>query len=248
MRRVANAPLLFPLLAALLAAAGASAEPCRLDLSAADANYGYRHRAPPDRCEGLYSQPVAGEGLELLSFIAGPAPSDPGGGRPLTITTPDLRGLGTPKVTVVARSLPLRIYYRMDASVPSGGSLAWPVGEVVVAAGLDPAWIGLAGSVQTREGTIYVPLSVGTGPDAAAAGTPSVMVFRTTLDLDSFQWRLYGPGGPAPAWNRIGHPVRAGDPVSITLDPPAGKVMTLDIAARPVGQDYIQSRFKIFQP
>ena len=55
-------------------------------------------------------------------------------------------------------------------------------------------------------------------------------------------------GNPAPPWNRIDHPVHAGDTVSLAFDSPAGKEMTLDVAARPAGADYIQSRFKIFRP
>jgi hypothetical protein len=237
------------LLTALLAATGAYAGPCRSDLPPADASYGYRYRATPDRCEGLYSQPVAGEELELLSFLSGPGPSNPDSGRALTITAPDVHGLNaTAQVTVVGRALPPRVYYRMDASIPSAGSLTWSLNDVVTAAHLDPAWIGLTGSVHTDKGTVYVPLRIDGGRVAGTAGTTTKMVFRSSVDLDSLHWRLYEPGSPAPPWNRIDHPVHAGDTVSLALDSPAGKEMTLDVAARPAGADYIQSRFKIFRP
>ena len=230
------------LLVVPFAATGACAAPCRPDLPPAEASYGYRYRAAPDRCEGLYNQPVAGEELELLSFLSGPGPSSPDSGRALTITAPDLRGLNaTTQVTVVGRALPPRVYYRMDASIPSAGSLTWSLNDVVTAAHLDPAWIGLTGSVRTDKGTVYVPLRVDGGHASSTAGTATRMVFRSSVDLESFHWRLYEPGSPAPPWNRIDHTVHAGDTVSLALDLPAGKEMTLDVAARPAGADYIQS-------
>jgi hypothetical protein len=233
----------------LLGGGEALSQPCNVDLRPASDNFGYRQRGTPDRCEGLYSAPVAGESLELLSFVVGRSGFDRQKDRSLLITAPDVKALGAPNVTVVARALPLRVYYRMDAVLPSAGSMTWPVGDVVLPAGLDPANIGLIGSAQTRDGSVYVPLRLsGSQPDQSQGASKPIIVFRAPVDLDTFQWRTYEAGGTAPVWNKYSHAVRAGEPITLTLDAPIRKVVTLDVAARPVGSPFIQSRLKIFRP
>jgi hypothetical protein len=187
--------------------------------------------------------------LEVLSFVIGRSPFDRQTDRNLLITAPDVHGLGGQQVVVVARALPLRVYYRMDAALPSGGSMQWPVGDVVLPAGLDPEKIGLIGSVQSADGNVYVPLRLSGSKTDASPGAPQpIITFRAPVDLDSFQWRLYEPGGTAPSWNRYAHALHAGDPIAVPLDAPVGKTMTLDVAARPAGGQFIQSRLKIFRP
>jgi hypothetical protein len=95
--------------------------------------------------------------MEMLSFMVGSSTFDRRTDRALTISAPDVHALSAPRVVIVARALPLRLYYRMDASLPSAGSMEWPVGEVVLPLGLDPRSIGLVGSVPTGERNIYVP-------------------------------------------------------------------------------------------
>jgi hypothetical protein len=233
----------------LLAVDAALAQPCPIDLRPADGNFGYRHRATPDRCEGLYSAPVAGEALEVLSFVTGRPGFDGQADRNLIISAPDVHVLSAHRVVVVARALPFRVYYRMDATIPSAGSMQWPVGEVVLPAGLDPRNIGLVGRVHAGDATIYVPLrlSVSNAETLQAAPRP-IITFRAPIDLQSFQWRLYEVGGVASPWNKYGLAIYAGDPIVLTLDAPAGRVMTLDVAARPEGSDFIQNRLKIFIP
>jgi hypothetical protein len=233
----------------LLAGATALAQPCQSDLRPADDNFGYRHRPSPDRCEGLYSAPVAGEGLELLSYLIGHPASNPRVDNNLLIIAPDVHPLGAARVLVVARALPLRVYYRMDTALPSGGSMHWPVSEVVLPAGLTPGNIGLIGKVQTDGTTVYVPLWLSPPEqDTSRPASQPVITFRATTDLESFQWRLYAAGDAAPAWNKYGAVVRAGDPIGLTLSAPAGKVTTLYVAARPVGSPFIQQQYKIFHP
>ncbi len=232
------------LLAFLLASGTTLAQPCPLALRPAEDNFGYRHRSAPDRCEGLYSAPVAGEGLEVLSFVIGRSAFDRNTNRNLIITAPDVQALGAREVAVIARALPLRVYYRMSA-----GPMQWPVGEVVLPAGLEPGNIGLVGRVKSGDESIYVPLRVSASkPDPSQAAAQPMIIFRAPVDLQSFQWRLYEVGGTAPTWNKYAPVVRAGDPIALTLATPLGKVMTLDVAARPVGSAFIQSRLKIFSP
>jgi hypothetical protein len=233
--------------ASLLIEGMAHAQPCPVDLRPADASYGYRQRASPNRCEGMYASPIAGEAIEMLSFTFGRW-QEPAGG-PLLITAPDLHGLSAvspPKVAVVGRALPLRVYYRLDTTLQPTGSTTWPVDQVVLPAGLTPRDIGLVGVVKTDEGNVYVPLAISRERAQIPDVTPQ-MIFRAPVDLDNFQWRLYRQGQSVP-WNNKGA-AQAGDAVILSLDNLArGSPMTLEVAAKPAVAPYVQSRFKIFRP
>jgi hypothetical protein len=113
----------------ILCSSRAPAQPCPANLRPVDDTIGYRLRHDPDRCEGFYTSPVAGEELELLSFLNGKIAPKANNGQNLLITVPNVRALDSSKVIVLARALPLRVYYRMDASVPSAGSMLWPIGR-----------------------------------------------------------------------------------------------------------------------
>ena len=112
-------------------------------------------------------------------------------------------------------------------------------------AGLKPENIGLVGSAQTSEGNIYVPLRLTTSD--AAAPSPKI-VFRALIDPSIFMWRLYDPSGPAPSWDKYNREIKAGDPIPLTVDLFAGKVMVLDVATRPRDGDFSQIHLKVFRP
>ena len=171
---------------------------------------------------------MAGESLELLSFVIGRV-FDPLPDHHLLINAPDVASLGAQHVAVAARTMLPRVYYRMDATVASAGSMQWPLGDVVLPAGLDPGNIGLVGTVHAADGSIYyVPLRLtASGLVAPQDGSQPVIVFRSLVDIDSFMWRLYEANGTAPPWNRYSRSVRGGEPILVTLDPLPGKEMRL---------------------
>ena len=221
------------------------------DLHGVAGSIGYQHRSEPDRCEGFYQSPIAGESLELLSFVSGRIEFDPRTDRNLTITAPDVSTLGASRVSVVARALSPRDYYRMDATLESAGTLRWPLAEVVIPAKLAPNNLGLLGRIESSGRAIFVPLRVSAMAVSPPNPKPAIITFRAPTDLQAFQWRLYGAGGTAPDWNTfggLGHMVRSGDPIVLTLDRVATGVMTLDIAAKPVNTEYFRSQWQIFAP
>jgi hypothetical protein len=232
------------LLVSVFARGAALSQSCPVSLSPSDENLGYRHRPTPDRCEGLYNQPMAGERLELVSFMIG-SPFDPPLDHRLLITAPDVHALGAQRVTIVAHAMAPRINYRMDVTVPSAGLIQWPLGAVVLPAGLKPENIGLVGSALTGDGNVYVPIRLTT---SEVASSPPVIVFRALVDPSIFVWRLYDPSGPAPTWNKYNQEIKAGDPIIVTVDLPAGKMMVLDVAARPHDGDFDQIHLKVFRP
>lgn len=185
-------------------AGAARPQSCPANLSPSDENFGYRHRAPPERCEGLYRRPIVGENIELLSFLTS-RPFDPPDHR-LLITAPDVSALGGQNVTVVANTIPGGANYRLDVTVPSAGSVQWPLSAVVLPAGLKPGDIGLVGSVQTVDGSVYVPLRL--SASQSGASQPEI-VFRVLRDVSTFVWRVYEPNGSVPTWNKHGQDIKA---------------------------------------
>jgi hypothetical protein len=223
------------------------------DLPPADGSIGYRVRSAPTRCEGFYQSPVSGEILELLSFVRHPITFDPHADKALTITAPSLsgtaaQGLGDKLVDVVGRALPLHVYYRMDAQLTPGKSLSWPIEDVVVPAGLAPSDLGLIGIMHGQDGPVFVPLDVAASKPSAGSGGP-IITFRPSANLDSLQWRLYSNSAPS-AWKQVGEgrTLSAGEPVAIKLDGPPGELLTLEIAAKPGGSEYVRTRFQILLP
>jgi hypothetical protein len=218
-----------------------------LDLPPVPGPMGYHERSGPDRCEGLYESPVAGQSLEILSFVRHPIVFDRHSQKILTVIAPGAEALGSKEIAIVARALPLRVYYRMDAQIPAGGSLAWPIGDVVIPAGLSGGDLGIVGLSEGSKGRILVPLDVA-AVRTMSPGTDYQLTLRAPTDLETFQWRLYDAGWVA-AWRKtVGQQLRAGDPIRITLDKMPGEVLTLDIAAKPAGGEYIRTRLQIFLP
>ena len=209
---------------------------------------GYRARLAPDRCEGLYQSLVSGEAIELLSFVRRPIVFDSASVATLTITMPSSSTLGSVPLQVVARALPLRVYYRLDLSMAPGQALSWPIHEVVVPAGLSQNDLGILAIAQLQTGIVFVPVDVGQSSANLENRSPTI-VFRATTDLDSFQWRLY-TAGVLPPWKqtRSNIVLRAGDPISISIDGPSNTVLNLEIAARPTGGDYLRMRRQVLLP
>lgn len=227
----------------------ALAQSCAPEVKPEEGRLGYRKRAMPERCEGMYSMPFRGASFEMLSFGSGISAFDPKTDQTLVISAPDVSALAAPNVTVLGRALSPFTFYRLDAKVPSGGSIRWPVGDVVLAAGLDPKDIGLTGSVVTGQGTILVPVAVLSAKGVASGNTANATItFRVSSDLDAFEWRLYAVGDTPKPYTRRGGAIHAGDLVRLSLDLQPARVMMLDVAARPSGGDFTTLRLKVYRP
>jgi hypothetical protein len=235
------------LISSVIVSTAVAATPCG-DLTPVGGSTGYRHRSGPDRCEGLYQAAIAGESVELLSFVRRPIAFD-AKTKALMISAPGTQALSGKEVVVIARALPAGTYYRMDAQVPSAGSLTWPIADVVIPAGLASSDVGVVGYVKGRDEDVYVPLDVGAGapkPDTAML----LATFRAATDLESFKWRVYDPSSALPTWQSAapGRQVSRGDPIVISPSGPSGSVLTLEVAAKPVGGSPIRAKFKILLP
>jgi hypothetical protein len=219
---------------------------CR-DLRPVEGALGYGPRRPPERCEGMYQSLISSDALlQLLSFTRGRITFDPYADRMVTIAAPDVSALdaNARAIAVVAQALPPKVYYRLDAIVKSGGSLQWPIGEVIIPARLSASDLGLLGIVPRGSVSFYVPLSV------QPAQHQLTMIFRAPVDLETFQWKIIVGDVTPPSWSafRDGQPVLAGDRIDFQLNHRSSGLATLDIAAKPKSQEYIRTRYQIFIP
>jgi hypothetical protein len=106
----------------------ASAGPCQKSLSPdpiAERD-GYKERDGGQRCEGIYTSPVAGESVQIVSLSQGRLSYDFGQSAPLLISLAITPANPAP-VHVRAVGIPERLYYEMDADTADGRALVWPI-------------------------------------------------------------------------------------------------------------------------
>jgi len=151
---------------------------------------GYRGREGDSRCEGFLGEPRnTEEGLELVSLVRGELRFDPHRHHRVRIYAPDVTDTTVEPVRVQAFSLYEREHYRMDAVLPHGRPMIWPVSSVLIPAGLGADEIGVYGMQGTGHQVTFVPLSVSTGDSAPDAAAPILMTLRTPVDLKRMYWR-----------------------------------------------------------
>jgi hypothetical protein len=213
---------------------------------------GYQARSGDARCEGFYQSPVAGASLELLSLTAGPVDYRLDQQSTLRIVVPDVARWSSAPVQVQARAVPLGTYYRMDATIPSAGSMNWPKDAVLIPAQLAPDMIGVVGWIEQDAGRIYVPVSVSEGPGPAPSGTLIVAILRAAVDLDDLRWRSLVGGDPArpPEWKRAqrsGRVLRAGQPIYLEFE--SGSERIVEVNAKAINSDtWFPFRLRMYGP
>ena len=159
---------------------------------------------------------VGSRSLAALSFTLGRLQFDPASAVPAAITAPGQ----SQAVNVRAVAIPLKTYYRMDASLPAGGTLAWPLSDVVAPEGLTDRRIGIFGWKGEAETPILVPVRVSQG--SSASSRAPVLIIQASFDAQKVKWR-WGPFtdgrcGALGAWSdAITKPVTAGWPIAIDL-------------------------------
>jgi hypothetical protein len=224
-------------------------------VQAVDADIGYKLRPGDARCEGFYRSPVSGPRVELFSLTLGGLNYDLQSDQVLYVTPPDMSALNLAKAKVVsiqARAIPLEMYYRMDAAIFPGSSLAWPLSAVVKPANLTPDAIGVVAWVEKEGKLIFLPAAV--SPTKSVPDTATVeVIFRSSVDLNQLQWQTWSEGSAAQApepkslsGNKSS--LRAGRPLRFRFEPNKGFTV-LEIAARAANSDSWQTpQFVIFRP
>ena len=117
----------------------------------------------------------------------------------LIIAAPDVAALAVEELHLRAVGVRPRLYYRMDATVAPGGTLAWRVSDVIGPSGLTGTDIGVYSWAEAgATGSSFPCTSVSPNvPDALAAGSV-VLRIRTYTTLDRVLWRRFRPAARPP--------------------------------------------------
>jgi len=179
----------------------------------------YRQRG--NRCEGLYDSDVSTPVIELVSFVSQPVAFDLRAGVELALTTPTRPGV----VYVRAVAKPPRTYYRMDARLATGGTLAWPVADVLLPEHLAADRLGVFGWYIDRDTNVFVPVTL-TAKGAPRQRSLPALWIRPSFDAEVLKWRtapsrasvcaIFGP------WQDVPSAPSAGESVPILLAGVAG--------------------------
>lgn len=198
---------------------------------------GYQRRLNADRCEGFYQQQVSGT-LEFLSLVNGTINYDLVSDKTLVVSAPNLGQFGGSQVFLTARALRPGTYYRMDATVASGGTFRWPLNAVLAPANLPSNAIGVVAWTNRDLGKYYVPVSVVPENVATPATRPPLMILRSSLDIELLKWRSWKESGRdgISDWITVGDAqltiIRAGQPISLELREQPSGLSVIEIAVK----------------
>jgi len=164
-------------------------------LSPAGGDFGYQERG--NRCEGLLTEPATGGSIRVVSFTTAQPSFSLDRGTVIRIRVPDTSAFGARGVNVRSRSKDDLLYYRMDATLPSGGILEWPVDPVLRPNGLGPDQIGVFGWYEASPGdTVFVPVRVSEGSQQVE------LLVYADFNVERWNWRATGGAGPGPVESR----------------------------------------------
>lgn len=186
-----------------------------------DSPVGYQKRG--DHCEGLYVANVGAHSLAATSFSLGKIRFELSPAVRLQVSAPGQ----TQPVNVRAVAIPAKTYYRMDAVLPGGASMLWPVRDVLVPANLSDSRIGIFAWKGPENDKTLVPVRV-VVQGTAAKPAPPFLTVQASFDAQRVKWRsaptrdgaclAFGPWQDA-----IQQPVTASWPIAINLSQlPAG--------------------------
>jgi len=190
---------------------GAQQSPCDPNLRQLGENpNGYKLRG--DRCEGIYVQQVSGStGLLVASFTEFYEDFDPSILGKLSVEWSSPAGA---PLHLRAYALREKLYYQMDAEIPSGKTAyVWP-GELLNALHLSKWDIGVVGFMEYRVGeenrTVYVPLRIRQKNQKPTLGYQLVLVPGSELKEVFISLAQLGTDGQAHSFVISDRPLRKG--------------------------------------
>jgi len=180
----------------------ASAGPCQNSLipDPIAERDGYKERDGGQRCEGIYTSPVAGESVEIVSLSQGRLSYDFGQSAPLWITLATTPRNPAP-IHVRAVGIPERLYYELDAEMSGGRALVWPIKEVVIPEHIASTDIGVYAFHVANGGVpVLLPVRISAGGAPTASSEPLVVILRVGAVV-SPRWRFIANGGAVGEFN-----------------------------------------------
>ncbi|SRR6266851_5938807 len=233
------------------ASAGSAEPPCDPALRPVQGEAGYTPRR--NRCEGLYVSPISAPGLELVSLLRGKIRYDLHPQARLIVQAPSSPSSGSRGIHIRAMALPLKTYYRMDATLDDTRQIEWPVGEVLFPLGLHQASIGAFGWVETDRSSLFLPLRVTPKGSSSSSGREPIEIgVRTTTTLDRLLWRVAeeSPSAQPGRWEPVKGDFSAGKTITISLpEGPAGVLIVEVVGQLHGSQEWMRLLpFRVLRP
>jgi len=196
----------------------------------------YAVLADPARCEGFFERKVSQPFLEIVSLTRGAAPAG---------TSLQLRVDSKSAARLLVHPQRAGPFYRVDAALPAGQSLAWDAAPMLAATGLRLIDLGFLGIVKAASASGEPALLAPVVLSAAGAERGVVTaVVRVSVAVSSVAWRSYrldAPGSVAADWAVLpASQLFAWQRVALKMPLPAdGRGLQVDVQA--VGADDGQS-------
>ena len=144
-----------------------------------------------------------------------------------------------PPLNVRAVAIPVKTYYRLDATLSAGSAFEWPAGDVLAPENLTANRIGVYGWTGGAGGKTFVPVRVRAAGSPATASSAPLLTVRPSFEAVKVKWR-WAPAGSDPCgvvsgtWqDAISSPVDAGWPVRIKASAVPAGLNCLEVAAQP---------------
>lgn len=200
-----------------------------------------------NRCEGTYTSTVSAPGLELVGLTIGKFIYDLKMDEILTITAPFTDEF----LNLRATGIPMKTYYRMDASLSAGEELKWPLKDVIFPKKLSANNIGLVGWTGKGNDKLFVPVLATPKINNSVTDGKIWIVMRSSADVVQAQWRFAtiqnGQTGPLGEWTRcIPAKYSSGNPIKIFLPSSIKGIVYIEIAAKDKRSDqWFKKNFRI---
>ncbi len=148
---------------------------------------GYQWRG--NRCEGFFISNISGGDIQVINVTIGVLTYQLDKKEQIIIDCPNISSL----INIRAVSVPLRLFYRMDAKIDKTvKQMQWDVKNVIYKAKLDANKIGLFGWIQKDGEFFYVPVRAASklSQSANAAQDNAVRLYwRASVDVENVHWK-----------------------------------------------------------
>jgi len=209
------------------------AQPCDPRIRPVD-NPTIQYRARGNRCEGLYQSEVSAAVLDIVGVMDGVFQ--------FALDPKEIIELSAPlsrkqPVAIRAVGVPLKTYYRLDATLQPGETLTWPVNAVLLPQALASSKIGVFGWIGDEHQKTYIPVRATAALQPGADDGQIRLSLRASSTVSHVRWRagdiVNGASSGLSAWQAAPKATyRPGEPIVILLPASASGELYVEVAAQ----------------
>ena len=185
-----------------------------------------------NRCEGFYSSLVSVQVIDVVGVIKGDFYFETKKDEIVELSSPVV---SHQPIYIRAVGIPLKTYYRMDAYLDAGQTLAWPMGDVVNLKKLLSEHICVFGWTGNEMDKIYIPVAAASKLAPVTNDGKIRLYLRTSVDVKNVKWRAALTCGSLreAAWQDTPKSsYRAGKPIRIILPAEGVEELCVEVAAQ----------------